>query len=117
MGEQAEFIRAWRAWNRTDPPTENFRLGRSRAATYGVELDLDHLVTSIYATIQGFFDRRPWDHRRRLGDYLEELHRMEAELASLTEAEAQAHRIRDFILATRSVLHSFGTWVRAHEQV
>lgn len=116
MSEQTEFMHAWRAWQRSDLPTENFRLGRSKAATYGVELDLDHLVTSVHATVQGYFDLRTWDHTRRLGDYLEELHRLEAELASLPETEAQCDRIRAFIQATRSVLHSFGMWVRAREQ-
>lgn len=117
MGEQADFIRAWRVWLRRDLPTENFRRCRGKATTYQVELDLDHLVTSVYTTVQGFLDNRgDWDHTRRVGDYLEQLHRMEMELDSCPAPATQVHRIRDFIGATRAVLHTFVAWVRAREQ-
>jgi hypothetical protein len=40
-------IVAWRKFRKMSPPVENFRNGRTSAATYSEELSLDHLASSL----------------------------------------------------------------------
>jgi hypothetical protein len=116
MSEQAEFVRIWRAWRRTAAPTQNFRLGHSHAPTYVIELELDHLVSSVNATVDAFMEGKSWDLGVRAADDLEALHTIEADLQRCLASGPERHSLEIFVMSTRRVLHAFLRWLTAREQ-
>lgn len=102
---QRDFIRAWYAWRRTPLPVESFRQDRGNAASYTVEFALDHLRSYVYALGSSFMEDRPRDYAALVGDYLEQLHEAEADLENGPIPEEQRGPYREYVAATRLLLH------------
>jgi hypothetical protein len=117
VSAQREFILTWREWLRLARPTRNFRLGRHHAPTYAVECHLDHLISYLDATVGAFLGGKRWEHVERAADYLEDLHAMEVELERSHVPVEDSRDLREFIAATRQLLHAFIGWVRARGAV
>lgn len=116
MSEQGDFIKAWRTWRRMPLPTRNARLGRCNAPTYAIELELDHLVSYVHATVDAFMGGKTRDHRVHVGDYLETLHTIETDLADSPADESWRVQIQEFIDSARIVLHTLLRWITSLEQ-
>ncbi len=102
---QREFIRAWYAWRRTPLPVDAFRSNRSGEPAYMVEFALDHLRSYVYALGSAFMEDRRWDYPSLIADHLEQLHGAEADLENGEIPEDRRAPYREYVAATRAVLH------------
>jgi hypothetical protein len=100
------FARAWHRWMHTPAPVENSRRGRSRAESYGAELRLDHLASSIYGLGLAFQEGRKWDFEAIAADRLRELHEAETELDGVQIPADRRATFDRWIDATRNLLHA-----------
>lgn len=103
--EQRAFIRAWGAWRKTPLPVEHFRQGRSREPAYATECALDHLRSHVYSIGSAFIEDRPWDYPTLAADQLERLHAAESELEEGEIPEDERAPYREYVAATRLLLH------------
>jgi hypothetical protein len=106
-----EFVRAWRTWQRTPPPVENFRLGADEMPTWQIEGDLDHLCTWIYGLGTALFEGRRCNFARMAAEDLGELWRIELEVERLPVSEKEKRKYRKYIALTRLLLDEI---VRCH---
>jgi hypothetical protein len=99
-----EFIRAWYDWQRVAVPVEAFRQGHSGAPTYQLELDLDHLRSSVYSIGTEFVAGTQWSWTALAGKLLRNLDsaELEANRLELTHQNAEPYRV--FTRATRRLL-------------
>jgi hypothetical protein len=81
-----------------------------------IELELDHIVSSVGATVDAFMEGKPWDYPVRVADDLETLHTIEVDLQSSLASEPERARLQAFIQATRLVGHTLLRWLTAREQ-
>lgn len=99
-----EFVRAWRTWQRTPPPVENFRQGADELPAWQIECDLDHLCTWIFGLGSALFEGRRCNFARMAAEDLGELWRIELELERLPVPEKEKRKYRKYIALTRLLL-------------
>lgn len=99
-----EFVRAWRIWQNTPPPVDNFRLGYDEVSTWHIECDLDHLCTWIFGLGTALLENRKCDFGRMAKEDLGELWRIELELERLPVPEKEKRKFRKYIGLTRLLL-------------
>ena len=104
MSPTQTFIRAWRAWSHSHLPSENSRLGRAAAPTYGVELDLDHVHSRLYSLGSAAIEGKGWDYEKLAAEGLADLGRIGVELEACSVAEGEKESFRSYISAARSLL-------------
>lgn len=102
---QREFIRAWYSWRHTPLPVDTYRTNRSGDPGYTVEFALDHLRSYVYALGSAFMEERPRDYPALVADQLEQLHNAEADLENGPIPEDRRAPYREYVAATRIVLH------------
>ena len=104
MSPTQTFIRAWRAWQHSDVPCENFRLRRSNAPTYGIEHDLDHLGSRLYSLGSAIIEGKSWDYAKFASEELDALERISSELESCDIPKGEKERFKGYISVVRSLL-------------
>jgi hypothetical protein len=92
-------------------PTPNFRLNRSEASTYNVELALDHSSSYVHSLGSGVVEGREYDFVKLASDQLEELHKIRLEIEACDVATAEREELRNYIVATQSLLEEIKTSV------
>ncbi len=102
---QREFIRAWYVWRHTPLPVDAYRSNRSDEPSFTVEFALDHLRSYVYALGSSFMEERPRDYPALVADNLEHLHGAEADLENGPIPEDGRAPYREYIAATRALLH------------
>lgn len=102
---QREFVRAWDAWRSTPLPVEAFRRDRSDEPTFTVEFSLHHLRGHVQGLASAFAEGRPRDYAELVANHLERLHEAEADLENGPVPEADRAPYREYIAATRLLLH------------
>lgn len=103
------FILAWHEWIRLTVPTQNFRLNRSEASTYNVELALDHSRSYVHALGSGVIDGKEYDFVKLASNKLEELNKIRLEVEACEVGEAESKELRNYIEATQSLLEEIRT--------
>ncbi len=98
------FIRAWRAWLHSDAPSENFRLRRANAPTYGVELDLDHLHSRLYSLGSAVIEGKSWDYAKFAAEELADLDRIVLELEGCDVPEGEKESFKSYVSIAWSLL-------------
>lgn len=99
-----EFVRAWRIWQHTPPPVDNFRRGYDETATWHIECDLDHLCTWIFGLGTALLENRKCSFGQMAKEDLGELWRIELELERLPVPEKEKRKFRKYIGLTRLLL-------------
>jgi len=90
-------------------PTQNFRLNRSEASTYNIELALDHSSISVHSLGSGVIDGKGYDFVKLASNELEELNKIRLEVEACEVGEAESKKLRNYIEATRSLLEEIKT--------
>ncbi len=93
-------------------PTKNFRLNRSKAISYEIELKLDHLRSHIYTLGNALIEGKEYDFFKLASDDVQELNELNVEIESCDITEAEKQELRQYILATESLLEKIRTWVK-----
>ena len=114
---QRAFIRAWYVWRHMDFPVDAFRSNRSAEPSYMVEFALDHLRSYVYALGSAFMEERPWDYPSLVADQLEQLHGAEADLEYGPIPEDRRAPYREYVAATRTLLHRLLARVTADREM
>jgi hypothetical protein len=104
MPPTSAFIRAWRAWLHSAVPSENFRLSRAHAPTYGVELGLDHLHSRLHSLGGAVIEGERLDYEKLAAEEFADLDRVELELEGCNVPEGEKERFRSYITAAWSLL-------------
>ena len=111
MSPSKTFIRAWHEWIRLTVPTQNFRLNRSEASTYNVELALDHSSSYVHSLGSGVIDGKEYDFVKLASNELEELNKIRLEVEACDVGTAEREELRNYIVATQSLLEEIKTSV------
>ena len=104
MSPTQEFIRAWHAWRHSNAPSENFRVRRANAPTYGVELDLDHLNSRLYSLGSAVIEGKGWGYSKFADEALADLDRIGLELEGCHVPEGEKEAFRSYVSVARSLL-------------
>jgi len=76
----ARLIKTWREWLRRPVPTVHFRNGRTNAATYELEHDVDHSVSYVHGLVQNLIAGKKLDYERLASKELFETEQLVAKL-------------------------------------
>ena len=79
-----------------------------------VAFALDHLRSYVYALGSAFMEDRRWDYPSLIADQLEQLHGAEADLENGPIPEDRRAPYREYVAATRAVLHRLLARTAAH---
>jgi hypothetical protein len=104
MPVSSAFIRAWRDWLRTGTPITNSRHRRFKAATYDVELALDHLDSRLYMIGLALLEGKAWDFAKLASEELSELDRVSCDLEALALNKDEYKDFDNSISASRALL-------------
>ncbi len=99
-----DFIRAWYAWLRTPLPTSNFRLGKSEAPSYGIELQLAHLQSDVYSLGESAIAGRDHNYASLCAEYLSEIEAIRLELRDCELPDGRKEELAGFAHATHELL-------------
>lgn len=99
-----EFLLVWRKWLRATPPTERYRSGDKNHSTYGIEVTLDHVRTSVESLVQALMEGKPWNYVRRANEELAELQLVRFLLEK--EDDDRAKTYLSYIALTEELLHA-----------
>ena len=101
----ADFLRAWRAWLQTEPPTDNFRHARHQTLSYGIELDLDHLSSSLYTLGVAFIGRESFNFPKLASEELTSLDEIASRVRSDYVSEPERARAESYVALCRTLLN------------
>ena len=98
---------AWRTWQATSLPTDNFRAANARALTYGIECDLDHQASYLPHLVNALAARNPhWDIGLRAGAELRDLEEFKERVERLELPAGEEAPLLFYIAATTELLRA-----------
>jgi hypothetical protein len=108
MSERSAFVRAWHAWRHTPLPVDDFLARRGSAPAHDVQLVLDHLASSVYASGMGAMEGRVWDFGAICNRHRESLQEADALLEALPAAAREPYRT--WMDQSRALLDALAAW-------
>ncbi len=110
MTAKSAFVRAWYAWRRTPLPVDDFLARRGRAPEHDIQLELDHLASSLYALGMAAMEGRARDFGALCDSRRETLREAEGLLEALSP-DARAP-YRTWMDQSRALLDALAAWRR-----
>jgi hypothetical protein len=92
MSERSAFVRAWHAWRHVPLPVADFLARRLSTPAHDVQLVLDHLASSIFASGMGAMEGRAWDFVAICERHRESLREADGRLETLAADARQPYR-------------------------
>ena len=100
------FPRAGRDWIRADAPIAHSRTRRFSAPTYGVEVELDHLVSSLHSLGSDAISGKTLRWRDLASEALMTLDRLERELARCHIPDSERRQFEVYFRVTRIMVET-----------
>jgi hypothetical protein len=104
MAMRSELLRAWMHWRKLEVPVPAVRSGHTSAKGYAIEVDLDHLHSTIVSLGNALMAGRSWNYPVRTDECLQDLERIRSALATSDMPDEKLSTLRHYLDVTSELL-------------